>query len=94
MPVLVALLISPLTWMWKAFVMVKLWSWFMVPAGIPHLGFVTAMGATLIFSMLSPTPKSDSEEVTVEWAVKAIGMGFLGPLLGLFFGWGLHLFTA
>lgn len=94
MPALVALLFSPLTWMWKAFVMVKLWTWFLVPAGVPRLGFVTAMGTTLIFSMLSPTPKFDGDEVTVEWAVKAIAVGFFGPLIGLVFGWGLHLFTA
>lgn len=95
MPALVTLLISPLTWMWKAFVMVKLWSWFLIPAGAPRLGFVTAMGITLLVGLLTPITKvSDDKDVTVAWAVKVVGLGIMGPLMALGFGWALHLFTA
>lgn len=95
MPAFVTLLISPLTWMWKAFVLVKVWAWFMVPAGAPRLGFVTAMAVALIVSILTPlTRVPDDKPVDTKWAVSVVSYGFMAPLAALAFGWGLHLFTA
>lgn len=93
MAALASLLISPLTWMWKAFVLLKLWVWFLVPLGAPRGGFVAAMGVVLIVGLLTPT-KIDDEEYDTNRAVKAIGFGIIAPLIALGFGWGLHLFTA
>lgn len=95
MPAFITLLLSPLTWMWKAFVLVKIWAWFMVPAGAPRLGFVTAMAVSLFVSILAPITKApDDSPADAAWAARVVGYGFLVPLVGLAFGYGLHLFTA
>lgn len=93
MAALVAFLLSPLTWMWKAFALFKLWSWFLVPAGVPRLGFVTAMSITLIVSLLTPSKVDDKETTDKDW-IKAIVIALLHPAFVLFCGWILHLFTA
>ena len=90
---IVLLLCIPFAWMWEAFALVKLWSWFLVPAGAPRLGLVTVIGLTLIVFMLGST-RDNGNEFTPEIGLKTLKDGCRKTAVVLFVGWILHLFTV
>lgn len=52
--------------LFTAHVVVDIWSWWMVPVGLPRLWFWTAVGADLIFALfygMKPTPDRERAEI-------------------------------
>jgi hypothetical protein len=79
----------------QAFVATYLWAWFIVPTfGLPPLGLVTAMGISLLISLLFRSrPEEDDDDVaatfersvkrvmiSVIYSVVTLGVGFLYQL--------------
>lgn len=80
--ILMALAMMPLLIMFRAFVMVDLWLWFVVPLGVAKVGMAHMYGITLIGNMVAgaSTSTSDSDNV---W--KSV---FMSVFLSLVF-WGI-----
>lgn len=38
---------------WRAFVMTRLWGWFVVPLGLPAIGIAHAIGLSLLFGVVT-----------------------------------------
>lgn len=79
--------------MWSAYVATRLWTWFAVPLGAPHLTVARAMGLSLIVGMYRYSGSTSDAEKDVESKTggQIIG-GWLGkaaliPALVLLFGW-------
>lgn len=83
LPFIIAVILIP-TIMWNAFVLVKLWGWFVVPTfGLSGLGMAAAYGLALIVHMLKgQCGCKDDRETWIK-----IAMPFLGPALSLSMGW-------
>jgi len=77
-------------WLWRSYVLVKLWLWFIVPTGLPPLAFATALGIALIVGLLTPN-KINKDPVTLEAIITAVLVAFITPLVGLVTGWCIHL---
>ena len=66
--IILAFFFGFITSLLQAFVAIQLWMWFIVPTfGLPPLGLVTAMGITLLISLLfksrTDTGDKDMDEV-------------------------------
>jgi len=93
MPTFILFLVFPLVWMWRSFVLMKVWGWFLLSVGAPRLGFLPAMGVMLIAALVAPSQRED-KVLTAKEAATGGAIGFLFPLCLLLCGWLLHLFTA
>lgn len=82
-----ALMVAGLTLL-NAFVLIKLWGWFIVPFfGLPPLIIPVAIGLALIVSFLAVpinTAKSEDDPSKVRGHIIS---GFLRPFVVLLFGW-------
>ncbi len=74
--------------LWRAYVIVRLWTWYVMPFGAPSIGVVTAYGLTLVAGVLgggiyrsSKEPDSDGEIID-----RIVGSAFLTGI-ALLFGW-------
>lgn len=77
--------------MLRGFVFTKLWGWFVVPLfDVPQLSTVYAIGIALLIGMF--TNRHDKEESSKDWGT-IIVKAFVTPLLVLFVGWIISLFT-
>lgn len=89
---LVIILVA-LSTVWQAFVLVKLWAWFVVPVfALPVLTLAPSAGLALTASwLLRPWPQADEKpfkERLAELSVRA----FTAPLIALFLGWLIQFF--
>jgi len=78
---LIALLVSAVV---RAYVIARLWGWFMAPAfHVPEISMSTAFGLSLFASLFLPPPKPPDMEGkdTAEMIVALVGI-FFGQLLG------------
>ena len=81
----------------KGYVLSLLWGWFFVPVfGLQHLSIVTAVGITLMASILSPSGGRDRNEerktiIDLE-TMKSVVYIIMKPLFVLFIGWLVCLF--
>jgi hypothetical protein len=87
----VALLIFaviPVILMWEAFVLTRLWGWFVVPFGIMAIGKAHAYGLVLLVSMFKGhIPSKDDEEKGIYYTFfKLLIYGFGAPLVILIIG--------
>jgi hypothetical protein len=74
----------------KAFVLTKLWAWFIVPLfpGAPSLTMAQAYGIALVIAMVTHQHSEAQEEPDKEKRqIAAIVSLFVWPLLVLFVGW-------
>jgi hypothetical protein len=65
--------------LFKAFVLARLWAYFIVPLGVPGIGQAQAYGLTLIANLFLPRPSKPPEG----WAAivtLVVSDGVLGPL--------------
>jgi hypothetical protein len=85
--VVIVLVIAMLTVL-RAFVLCKLWTWFIVPFfHLPELTIPFAIGIALVAGMFySHLPPDDDKKVQF-WTV-----AFTGPLIILFVGWIVQMF--
>jgi hypothetical protein len=80
---IVGLILIPV-YLLRAYVLVKLWAWFMVPLGIFEIGYAHAIGISLVVGFLTSQyiPAKDKDN---KWAAAA--HTFLTPIMVLFIGW-------
>lgn len=72
----------------RAFVLCKLWTWFMIPLfHLPELTIPLAIGIALVAGTFHSHIPSDDENKVQFWTV-----AFAGPLITLFFGWIVQMF--
>ena len=77
----------PVGWVWKAFVAVYLWSWFIVPLGVPAVGMTHALGLTLAgwyFCGGMTGVTRDKSVGFTEWIAVQLAIGITG-LFGCLF---------
>lgn len=83
-------LLTPVVMIWRGYVLSILWAWFVVPFGLPPLGIAGAIGLSYVVSLMSGVayidPLNDDDE-PLERLLKAAGMAFFVPALGLLLGW-------
>ena len=72
----------------RAYVLTKLWFWFLVPAGFGALPFGVAVGASLIVTFLTPM-SGGSRSVTSTQIMNIL----VFPLITLLLGYIAHLFV-
>jgi hypothetical protein len=79
--------------LWRAFVLTKLWVWFILPVfpTLPTLSLAQMYGVALVVGSLTHTadsePEPDDEEARNKRHIHRIANGFLYPLLLLTVGW-------
>lgn len=84
----VIILVIGLLTVLRAFVLCKLWTWFIVPFfHLPELTIPFAIGITLVAAMFHSHVPPDNENKVQFWTV-----AFAGPLITLFFGWIVQMF--
>lgn len=83
------LILSPLVAFWRAFVLSKLWGWYLVPLGLPPISKLQAFGLTWIAFLLTsrnvsaqPAGKGASD-LMASWLATVAVM----PGAALLFGW-------
>lgn len=94
MSVMAALICGFLLWpflsMWRAYCILILWGWFILPAtGIPPPSMYLLVGALMTVHLMLPTRKVDSEEgdVFANYLGNVFSYGLLWPALVLLSGW-------
>jgi hypothetical protein len=90
------ILTMPLFWMLKAFVLCKVWGWFIVPSfGVDMLSIRDAVGLSVAYMALVGAANvkkgPEGEEEKFEKRIFAISSGIITPLLILLFGFIAHL---
>lgn len=83
------LLVFPAGW-WFAFVLVRLWGWFVTPFGMPTIGLAHAYGLSMIgWFVLKDLQKNDEDE----WKelARATVFALFKPALFLAAGYFVHL---
>ncbi len=74
-----------LSWLYKAYVFKWLWLWFLVPLGAPPLEFNSALGITLILSLLTTEPsltKIEHQDIP-----KTVYLALIYPTISILLGW-------
>lgn len=74
-----------------AFTVSTLWAWFIVPFGLPAIGYAHAYGIAVFvnFFLASITTSVAKKETPLS---QTIGTGILVNLFTLWFGWIAHIF--
>lgn len=83
----------------QAWTLMALWKWYMVPFGLPSLGYFHALGLTILSTYFQKetlatltTEASKGEDAQAKVFVK--GMTIIALTLAcLFFGWIIHFFV-
>ncbi len=81
--------------LWKAFVVTKLWTWFIVPTfGLPALSIPVAIGVAMVVTFLTYQWRFEEipEDRKVEYWAQACMVSTLMPAFFLLFGWIVTLF--
>ena len=79
----------------NGWVLVLLWSWFVVPLGPPVLSLPIAVGIALILRLLTYVDTSNLQTKELSTGNRIAGMlgHLLSPWITLGFGWIVHLFV-
>lgn len=83
---LAAIVLLPVCMFAHAFVLSKLWLWFVAPLGVQVVGMAHACGLAVIVGMLSGSSRENDEWTPLE----NVGVSLLRALLGLGLGWAAH----
>ena len=96
MPLFILALLFIPTLLWRGFVLVKLWTWFLVPLGAPAPKVPLAMGLLLLHAHLTLGSSANDGDFTKrpDWLHKTIGFSFVAPALLLGVAWAIRLFVA
>jgi hypothetical protein len=73
----------------------KLWSWFIVPLGVPEIGFFHALGIVIFVGFVAGFRNSYSEFQNAQDCkiiIDCVLYLYVRPILVLVFGWLLHCF--
>ena len=75
----------------RAFVLIQLWSWFVIPMfGLPILTIPFALGLSLIVGMFHPSLNPDTTDNNKNKTI--IANAFLNPIFVLLIGWVIKTF--
>ena len=86
------LLVTPFLALWRGFVIVMMWEWFIVASfEVPGITVFAAAGLSFLIAMLvyTPQPKGKTE---VEIFSDGVSAGVIIPAFVLFWGWIFSLF--
>lgn len=93
------LLTMPLAMIWKGFVLMRLWGWFISPYfGLPILFLPLAIGIAIVasFATAKYTPQQKCKYQIQQDVWETIGgaasHNFVGPAFALLFGWIVQMF--
>jgi uncharacterized membrane protein len=78
---LLLLLLALPSSLWCGFVLTRLWTWFVMPLGVPAVEIWQAAGIALLVSWLTKQQQPEDKAPASERAVKAIATAALTPLL-------------
>ena len=78
----------PLSIMFNAFVLHKMWAWFVVPLGVAPIGLAHAWGLAILIGMFTISLKRGTKDKKEQLAQAAILLS--GPIFTLLFGWIAH----
>ena len=85
---IVAMLLLPLAFFFRAFVASCLWAWFFIPAGAPQLPNTAFMGLFLLLPLFYSRKGIDAKVLTPkEFAYKTFSTLFLDPAITLLLGY-------
>lgn len=86
------ILFSPVLFIFRGFVLSKLWLWFIIPTfNLPELRIIPAIGLSLLVSLLTLQPNfKDSEEEN--YSLKIFFYGIFASGFALLIGYVWHLF--
>lgn len=87
--ILLDLIILPFHTMWRGFVFLKLWGWFVLPLGGPHLTLLQAMGVQLILTYATFHGPLQREQL--QW-IQGWLVRWILPAVLLLIGWSYTLF--
>ena len=87
--ILILLLIVPLT-LYRGWILLLLWGWFIIPLGAPGITMAHALGISLIIGFI--TSHYDSRKKTQDEKIEEAIATFAMPTLGLVMGWIFHAF--
>lgn len=76
----------------EGFVVMKLWGWFIVPFGLPFIGYLHAAGIALLHKFVCPIVKNQPDKnTTIISAIQQMfGLAVIYPMFVLLVGWILH----
>jgi len=82
-----ALLVLPfvlwfVAFIYSAFSLTLLWSWFMVPFGLPGITFPWAIGLCCIIGLIKGVPASDKDGSILSLAIKDFALVSLALVIG------------
>lgn len=79
--------------LWRAYVLCKIWSWFIIQIGMPTLTTMPAIGILLIFSFLK-NDSHDGDKADAKNLLKEIIQAIINPAITLGVGALLHWWLA
>ena len=81
----------PLAALLDAWVLTKLWGWFLIPLGLPQITIIPAFGIALIVRFLTKDLETAREDYKGKWWLPALHQ-LVFPFVYLVLGWVAHLF--
>jgi hypothetical protein len=74
----------------RGFVLAKAWGWFLVPAGLRPVGVAQAIGISIFFALIAPSPPTQKDQSVGE----SVAISLLLPLVIWFAASVAHWFMA
>ena len=91
--VILFLIALPFTFMARAWALAVMWAWFVVPLGVPSIGWAHAFGlATTVGIFMSRRGETKQDEDDDHPVATAMVASLLGPVAVVGMGWCAHAF--
>jgi hypothetical protein len=81
-----------LSCIWSGYVLCILWTWFLVPFGLPTMSVSQMVGIHLFWGVFKGQPHRHDERSKMDKFKETLGIAFLCPAFALFIGWIVTLF--
>lgn len=96
---LLFLILTPITIVLNGWVLSILWRWFIVPTfSLTPLSIAQALGLTCVLRLFAASrtklTEEDREMSLVPYVIQQSGTSIAVPLMGLLYGWIIHLFMS
>ena len=72
---------------WDAFVLLKLWGWFLVPLGLPPISLWWALGLSVLFWHVVPKGYPPTYDDGLKLLGRQVAVAIVCPGIALLFGW-------
>jgi hypothetical protein len=86
--IIAALISVPVAIIWRAWVLMVMWEWFVSPFGAAAIGMAHAAGLSLLLGYVTKEGAKTEEKTLGDHIATAL----VGPGLALAFGWVFHAF--